>query len=80
MKFMVGDKLVIVYGKEDFGISELSSFPYMEAGKGITKIPFHYLDFEHINSAFINQSQSTVVVLSSVKSAKESLEMGPFSG
>ena len=77
---MVGDKLVIVCGEEDFVISELSSFQYVETEEGIAKIRFHYLDFEHISSAFINQSQSAVVVLSSVKSAKESLEMGPLSG
>lgn len=30
LKFMLGYKLVIVYGEEDFLMSELSSFQYME--------------------------------------------------
>lgn len=73
LKFMVGDKLIIICGKEDFMISELSSFQYVEIEEGMTKVPFHCLDFEDVISASINQSQSIVVVLSSTKNAKRLL-------
>lgn len=80
LKFMVGDKLVIVCDKEDFVISELSSFRYVETEEGVVEVPFQCLDFEDVNSASVNQSQPTVVVLSSTRSAKETLKKGVFSG
>lgn len=80
LKFMVGDNLVIVCGEEDFVISELSSFRYIETEEGIVKVPFHYLDSNGVNSASINQNHSVVVVLSSTKSAKKTLEKGPLFG
>lgn len=79
-KFMVGDKLMIVYGEEDFVISELSSFRYVETKEGIAEVPFHYLDFEDVISTSVNQSQPAVVVLSSTRSAKKTLEKSPLSG
>lgn len=45
LNFMFRDKLVIVYGEDDFVISELSSFRYVETEEGITEVPFHCLYF-----------------------------------
>lgn len=74
LKFLFEDKLLIVCGEEDFIISELSSFRYVETEEGIAEVPFQGLDFEKISSASVNQSQSTTIVLSSTKSAKKTLE------
>lgn len=61
-------------------ISELSSFRYFETEEWIVEVPFHYLDFEDVNSASVNQIQLATVVLSSTKSAKKTLKKGPLSG
>ena len=39
LKFMFREKLIIVYGGEDFMISELSSFRYVETEEGIVEVP-----------------------------------------
>lgn len=54
--------------------SELSSFRYMETKEGIAEIPLHCLEFEDVSSATSNQDKKLEVVLSSLKSAKETLE------
>lgn len=46
----------------------------------MTEVPFHCLDFVDVSSASVNQSQSAVVVLSSARTAKQTLEKGPLSG
>lgn len=56
LKFMVGDKLVIVCGEEDFVICEFPSFQYVEIQKRIVEFPFHYLDFKDDSSASSHQS------------------------
>lgn len=71
---------MIVYGEEDFMISKLSSFRYVETEEGITEVPFQCLDFEDVNFASVNQSQSTVAVLSSIESSRKTLEKGLLSG
>lgn len=50
LKFMVEDKLVIIYGKEDLLISELSSFRYVKIDEGAREVPFHYLEFDNDNT------------------------------
>lgn len=55
LKFTFRDELVIVCGKEDFVIIELSSFRYVEIEEGITEVPFHNLDFENVSYVSINQ-------------------------
>lgn len=80
LKFMFGDKLVIVCDDDDFMISELSSFWYVKIKEGIIEVPFHYLDFEDVNSVSVNQSQSSTMVLFSAKNAKKTLEKGLLSG
>lgn len=54
LKFLFEDKLVIIYGKEDSIISELSSFRYVEIDEGIVKVPFQGLDFGEVSSASTN--------------------------
>lgn len=79
LKFLFEDKLVIVYGDKDSIISELSSFIYVKTEEGIYEVPFQGLNFfEEVSSTFANQSQSTIMVLSSSKSAKQTLENGPL--
>lgn len=38
------------------------------------------MDFEDVNSAFVNPSQSTTIDLSSANSSKKTFEKGPLSG
>lgn len=76
LKFMFEDKLVIVCGKDDLIVSELSSFRYVETEEGITEVPFHCLEFEDINYATYIQDRVAEVVMSSRKSARETLEKG----
>lgn len=49
LKFMFEDKLLIVCGKEDLLVSELSLFRYVETEEDITEVPFHCLEFEDVN-------------------------------
>lgn len=60
-------------------ISEFSLFRYVEIIERISEVPFQCLDFQDVSSASVNQIQSEVVMLSSIKSANETLEKGPFS-
>lgn len=55
LKFLFGDKLVIVCGEEDYIITELSYFRYVETKDGITEVSFQGLDFEKVIFAFSNQ-------------------------
>lgn len=50
LKFLFEDKLVIICGEEDYIISELSSFRYVETGEGIADVPIQGLDFEEVSS------------------------------
>lgn len=70
---------LIIYGEEDLLVSELSLFRYVETDEGIVEILLHYLEFEEVNSATTNHDQSSTTILSSVRSAKQTLEKGPFS-
>ncbi|XP_050889361.1 uncharacterized protein LOC127094585 [Lathyrus oleraceus] len=80
LKFLIDDKLVIVCGEEDLLVSGLSSFIYFETDEGIVEIPLHYLEFEEVSSATANNDQSSAIILSSVRSAKQTSEKGPLSG
>lgn len=57
-------------------LSELSSFCYVETEEGKVEIPLHCLEFEDVISATSNQDRMTELVLSYLKSAKETLERG----
>lgn len=61
-------------------VSELSSFIYVETGEGFVEIPLHCLDFEEVSSATANHDQSSAIILSSVRSAKQTLEKGILAG
>lgn len=80
LKFMFEDKLVIICGEEDLLVSELSSFRYVEEEEGIVEVPIHCLEFKDVISTTSNQDQSTSMVLSSVRSFRETLEKGCLSG
>lgn len=80
LKFMFEHKLVIIFYEEDLLVSELSSFRYVEIEEGIVEVPLHYLEFEYISSNTSNQNQSSAMILSSVKSVRETLEKGHLSG
>lgn len=80
MKFLIDDKLVIMYGEEDSLVSKLSSFKYIETNEGIVEILLHCLEFEEVSSATANHDQSSATILSSVRSAKQTLEKGPLFG
>lgn len=54
LKFMVDDKLVIIFGEEDPLISELSSFRYVEIDEGAIEVPFHFLEFDNVNTTTSN--------------------------
>ena len=77
---MIDEKLVIVCGEEDLLVRELSSFRYVETDEGIGEVPLHCLEFEDVNSASTNSNQSSSTILSSAKSAKQTLEKGPLLG
>ncbi|XP_050896761.1 uncharacterized protein LOC127103553 [Lathyrus oleraceus] len=80
LKFLIDDKLVIVYGEEDLLVRELSSFRYVESNEGIVEVPLHYLEFEEVSFATSNRSQSSTTIISSAKSAKQTLKKGPLPG
>lgn len=80
LKFLIDDKLVIVYGEEDLLVSELSSFRYVERDKGVVEIPLHCLEFEEVSSATSNHDLSSATILYSFRTAKQTLEKGPLVG
>lgn len=80
LKFLINDKLVIVCGEEDLLVSELSSFRYIETYEKVNEIPLNCLEFEEVNSATVNHDQSSATILSSVTSAKQTLEKGLLAG
>ncbi|XP_050916342.1 uncharacterized protein LOC127131464 [Lathyrus oleraceus] len=51
---------------------------YVETEEGIIEVPFQGLYFEEVSSTSVGQGQSTTLVLSSAKSAKQTLENGPL--
>lgn len=73
-KFMIEDKLVIVCGEEDLLVSDLSPLWFVETDEGVIEVPFHCLEFEDVNTAISNLDKAPEVILSSIKSAKETLE------
>ena len=77
---MIDDKLVIVCGEKDLLVSELSLFRYIDTEDGIDEIPLHCLEFEDVRLTTSNHDQSSAKILSSVRSAKQTLEKGPLSG
>lgn len=80
LKFLINDKLVIVYGEEDVLASELSLFRHVEIDERVVEILFHYLEFEEVNSTTSNHDQSPSTILSSVRSVKQTLEKGLLAG
>lgn len=49
LKFIVGDKPIIVEGEEDMFISYISSFRYIKVDGEILEIPFYALEIASVN-------------------------------
>lgn len=79
LKFLIDDKLVIVCREEDLLVSKLSSFIYFETDEGVVEILIHYLEFEEFSLATANHDQSSVTIISSVRSANQTLEKASLS-
>ena len=81
MKFVVDDKLVIVSGEEDFIISQLSSFRYIEADEDALETSFQALE---ISNATLEEVKDPVekasLSFASLKSAKSAVESGGPAG
>ncbi|XP_050876141.1 uncharacterized protein LOC127079815 [Lathyrus oleraceus] len=76
LKFLIDNKLVIICGEEDLLVSKLSLFRYVETNERVVEIPLHRLEFEEVSSTISNHDQSSTTILSSVRSAKQTLEKG----
>lgn len=46
--------------------------------EGIVEVPLNCLDFEDVNSPFVNQIQHAAAMLSSTESSRKTLEKGPL--
>lgn len=48
MKFMVDNQLIIIYGEEDFMVTHLSSFKYIEADEDALETSFQALEIANV--------------------------------
>jgi hypothetical protein len=78
LKFVTGDKIIVVSGQEDMMVSHLSSFRYIEADKKATKIPFQTLKIANLITigAKLRSGKRVRLAMTSWKSIKEALEEG----
>lgn len=77
MKFVVDNQLIIIYGEEDFVVSHLSSFRYIEADEDALETSFQALEIA--NATFVEMKDLIGKVCSSfayLKSVKCSIEGG----
>jgi hypothetical protein len=82
LKFVTGDKIIVVSGQEDMMVSHLSSFRYIEADKKATKIPFQTLKIANLITigAKLRSGKRVRLAMTSWKSIKEALEEGISEG
>lgn len=81
MKFVVNNKLVIVSGKEDFIISQLYSFRYIEVDEDALETSFQALEIA--NSMFVEVKdliEKANLSFASLKSTKSATESGDHVG
>ncbi|XP_050876645.1 uncharacterized protein LOC127080362 [Lathyrus oleraceus] len=80
MKFVVNNKLVIISGEEDFIISDLSSFRYIEADEDALETSFQALEIANVALAEVKDSiKKASLSFASLKSAKSAVESrGPI--
>ncbi|XP_050896008.1 uncharacterized protein LOC127102703 [Lathyrus oleraceus] len=77
MKFVVDNQLIIISGEEDFMVSHLSSFRYIEADEDALETSFQALEIA--NATFVEMKDPVGKACSSsasLKSAKSSIEGG----
>jgi hypothetical protein len=77
MKFVVDNQLIIISGEEDFVVSHLSSFRYIEADEDALETSFQALEIA--NATFVEMKDPVGKACSSfasLKSAKSSIEGG----
>ncbi|XP_050877217.1 uncharacterized protein LOC127080975 [Lathyrus oleraceus] len=76
-EFVVDNQLIIISGEEDFVVSHLSSFRYIEADEDALETPFQALEIA--NATFVEMKDPVGKACSyfaSLKSAKSSIEGG----
>ncbi|XP_050881017.1 uncharacterized protein LOC127084576 isoform X1 [Lathyrus oleraceus] len=77
MKFVVDDKLVIVSGEEDFIISQLSSFRYIEADEDALETSFQELKISNATLAEVKDPiEKTSLSFAALNSARSAVESG----
>jgi hypothetical protein len=82
LKFITGDKMILVSGQEDIMVSQLSSFQYVEADEEAIEVPFQALEIASVATVGSKHSHSKKagLALSSWKDMREALEEGVLEG
>ncbi|GAU10426.1 hypothetical protein TSUD_419170, partial [Trifolium subterraneum] len=82
LKFITGDKMIVVSGQEDMMVSHLSSFRYIEADEEAAEVPFQALEIASVMTIKSDHShhQRRGSAMSSWKAMKEALEEGSLEG
>jgi hypothetical protein len=82
LKFITGDKMIVVSGQEDMMVSHLSSFRYIEADEEAAEVPFQALEIASVMTIKSNHShhQRKGSAIFSWKAMKEALEEGSLKG
>ena len=81
MKFVVNNKLVSVSGEEDFIISQLSSFRYIEADEDALETYFQALEIANAILAEVKDHvEKASLSFASLKSANSAVESGGPAG
>jgi hypothetical protein len=77
LKFITGDKMIVVSGQEDMMVSHLASFRYIEADEEATEVPFQALEIANVVTEGSKRSHNKKrLAASSWKAMKEALEEG----
>jgi hypothetical protein len=75
LKFITGDKMIVVSGQEDMMVSHLSSFRYIEADEEAIEVPFQALEIASVTTLKIKRKKGGLA-MTSWKAMKEALEEG----
>ncbi|XP_050919093.1 uncharacterized protein LOC127136596 [Lathyrus oleraceus] len=81
MKFVMDNQLIIIYGEEDFVVSHLSSFRYIEADEDALETSFQTLEIA--NATFVEMKDpigKSCSSFASLKSVKSNIEGGNLEG
>jgi hypothetical protein len=82
LKFIIGDKMIIVSGQEDMRVNHLSSFRYIEVDEEATEVPFQVLEVASVVTLNTKRKSSKKggLAMTSWKAMKDALEEGVPSG